>query len=174
MEQAVHQTLINDIENLLAVKKGVDESQAKKFRRQAETLLEAQKDHAMTKSLTTSVEKLRTRVHQQTEKRDKDFEQVIKALTKATDALKTDALKTAEDATQKALSVAGAIPGLSAQRRAEIDKQLDRIYPKMRNDGCGVFSLSIGYARSCYTYRYDKLRRGFARTFFCKGRSSFS
>ena len=132
MEQAAHQTLINDIENLLASNKGVDESAAKTLRKKADELIESDETHALKQNLVEYLEKLRERVHKQTEKRDKDHELVLAELKKANEALKAEKLKDAENATQKALSVAGQIPGLSAQRRANIDKQLDRIYPRMR------------------------------------------
>jgi len=132
MQDAVHQTLINDIENLLLNPAGIDETQAKSVRKQAETLLEDQLDHPLTKDLEASLTKLRERIHAQVEKRDADFEKVMAQLSIANTALKEENLKTVEDATHKALSIAGQIPGLSEQRRAEIDKQLDRIYPKMR------------------------------------------
>ncbi len=132
MEQAVHQTLINDIENLLASAKGIDEIQAKNLRKTAETLLAENNDHPLKGNLTTCLEQLRERIHTQVEKRDADYETVLAELEKARAALKEEKLKIAEDATQKALSIAGQIPGLSAQRRAEMDKQLDGIYPQMR------------------------------------------
>lgn len=133
MEQAVHQTLINDIETLLlAGAKGIDETQAKTFRKTAEMLLEEQQDHPLKGDLSSCLEKLRERVHTQVEKRDAGFETVMLELKKASAALEEEKLKVAEDATQKALSIAGQIPGLSAQRRADIDRQLDAIYPRMR------------------------------------------
>lgn len=132
MEQAAHQILINDIETLLATNKGVDESKAKTLRKKADALIKADKEHALHQSLAACLEKLRERVHKQTEKRDKDYELVLAELKKASQALKAEKLKDAESATQKALSIAGQIPGLSTQRRATIDKLLDQIYPRMR------------------------------------------
>ena len=132
MQVAAHQTLINDIENLLSNHVGIDETHAKQVRKQAESLIKDQPDHPLTKDLETNLSQLRDRIHTQVEKRDADFEKVTAELDRATGALKEENLKTVEDATHKALSIAGQIPGLSEQRRAEIDKQLDRIYPKMR------------------------------------------
>ena len=132
MQAAAHQNLINDIENLLVKPKGIDESIAKNIRKSAEQLIAAQADHALNQTLTDSLEKLRDRVHRQTNKREKDYELVKTELKKAQAALQEEKLQVAEKATQKALSVAGQIPGLSAQRRAKIDKKLDRIYPRMR------------------------------------------
>jgi hypothetical protein len=45
MEQVVHQVLINDIETLLAGAKGIDEVQAKIYRKTAEMILEEQQEH---------------------------------------------------------------------------------------------------------------------------------
>lgn len=132
MQAAAQQTLINDIENLLSGSTGIDETQAKQFRKQAEILIKDQLDHPLTKDLEAGLSRLRDRIHVQVEKRDADFEKVIAELNRATQALKEDNLKTVEDATHKALSIAGQIPGLSEQRRTDIDKQLDQIYPKMR------------------------------------------
>lgn len=132
MQAAVHQTLINDIENLLSSPTGIDETQAKQYRKQAETLINDQLDHPLTKDLEDGLSQLRDRIHTQVEKRDADFEKVIAELGRATQALKEENLKIVEDATHKALSIAGQIPGLSEQRRADIDKKLDQIYPKMR------------------------------------------
>ncbi len=132
MQQAAHQNLINDIENLLNSKKGIDESNAKKLRKRTEKLITLDKDHALNQVLADSLEKLRDRVHRQTSKREKDYKLVKAELKKAQAALKEEKLQLAEKATQKALSVAGQIPGLSTQRRAKIDKKLDQIYPRMR------------------------------------------
>ena len=132
MEPAVHQTLINDIENLLASPAGIDETIAKQYRKQAEQLIQTKPDHTLTKDVKTCLTHLRERIHLQVEKRDADFEKVIAELTRANSALKEENLKTVEDATHKALSIAGQIPGLSDQRRGEIDAQLEQIYPKMR------------------------------------------
>ncbi len=132
MEAAVHQTLINDIENMLASPESIDETQAKPFRKKAEALLKDQLDHPLTKDLENCLSQLRERIHTQVEKRDSDFEKVMAELKTANAALKEENLKAVEEATHKALSIAGQIPGLSEQRRADIDKQLDAIYPKMR------------------------------------------
>ena len=132
MEVAVHQNLINDIENLLTSPAGIDEAIAKQYRKQAENLIQTKPDHALTKDIETCLTQLRERIHTQVEKRDADFEKVIAELTRANAALKEENLKTVEDATHKALSIAGQIPGLSDQRRSEIDAQLEQIYPKMR------------------------------------------
>ncbi|MEE9447817.1 MAG: DUF349 domain-containing protein, partial [Arenicellales bacterium] len=132
MEQAVHQTLINDIENLLAETAGVDETKAKAFRKSADALIEAHETHPFKQALIDTLESLRTRIHAQVEKRDADFETVITTLDSAKSALKDEKLKEAEDAIQKSLSIAGTIPGLSNKRRGEIDKRLDKIYPQMR------------------------------------------
>ena len=132
MDTAAHQTLINDIENLLGHQAGIEETEAKKLRKSAESILEAQQTHPLKQNLSDQLEKLRERVHGQVEKREKELEIVMSELAKANTAIKKELLKEAEDATQKALSIAGQIPGLSAQRRALIDKQLDSIYPKMR------------------------------------------
>ncbi len=132
MEQAVHQTLINDIETLLAGPGGIDEVQAKHFRKTAEALVTDPEDHPLKGNLSSCLEQLRERIHSQVEKRDADYELVMTELEKAHAALKEEKLKEAEDATQKALSIAGQIPGLSAQRRTDMEKQLDAIYPRMR------------------------------------------
>ncbi len=132
MQQAVHQTLINDIETLLASPKAIDETQAKDYRQTAETLISEHADHPLLADLTNCLEQLRKRVHTQVEKRDADYELLMAELKKARTALEEDKLKIAEDATHKALSIAGQIPGLSAQRRREMEKQLDAIYPRMR------------------------------------------
>ena len=132
MQAAAHQTLINDIKNLLSGTAGIDETQAKQYRKQAESLIKDQLDHPLTTDLEAGLSQLRMRIHRQVEKRDADFEKVIAELSRANKALQEENLKIVEEATHKALSIAGQIPGLSEQRRAEIDKQLDRIYPKMR------------------------------------------
>jgi len=132
MEQAVHQTLVNDIETLLASPGGIDEVQAKQYRKTAEALVADSEEHPLKANLSTCLEQLRERIHKQVEKRDSDYERVMAELEKAQAALKEEKLKEAEDGTQKALSIAGQIPGLSAQRRADMDKQLDAIYPRMR------------------------------------------
>ena len=132
MEPAVHQSLINDIENLLADKKGIDETQAKNYRKTAESLIQEQADHPLKQSLESCLEQLRSRIHDQVKKRDADFEKVMEALEQATEALKEEKLKEAEDAAHRALSIAGQIPGLSQQRHNEIEKKLDKIYPSMR------------------------------------------
>jgi len=132
MEVAVHQTLINDLENLLASPAAIDEAQAKPLRKQAESLLKDQLDHPLTKDLEKCLAQMRERIHAQVEKREADYEKVLAELSTANAALAEENLQIVEDATHKALSIAGQIPGLSDQRRAEIDKQLDKIYPKMR------------------------------------------
>ena len=132
MEPAVHQILINDIETMITDKGGIDETLAKSYRKQAESLIEDQQDHPLKADLSSSLEKLRERIHQQVEKRDRDYEKVITELEAATQALEGEKLKVAEDATHRALSIAGQIHGLSAQRHAEVNKRLDKIYPRMR------------------------------------------
>lgn len=132
MDQADHQTLINDIENLLVSDKGLDETKAKQYRKQAEQLTEAKKQHPLHQDLLKQLKRLSDDIHAQVETRDKNYEQVLSELSAATSALKQEQLATAEKATQKALSLAGHIHGLSEKRRAEIDKQLDKIYPQMR------------------------------------------
>ena len=132
MEQAVHQTLINEIETLLAEPKGIDETVAKTYRKSAEALILEHGSHPLKVNLTTCLEQLRERIHTQVKNRDADYERVMAELKKAAAALKDEKLKAAEDSTQKALSIAGQIPGLSAKRRADIDRQLDKIYPRMR------------------------------------------
>ncbi len=132
MEQAVHQTLINDIETMLSIKAGIDEHQAKTLRKSAQKLIGDSEEHPLKQNLNDCLGQLRTRVHAQIEKRDKDLEQVMEELSTANKSIKAEKLADAEKATQRALSIAGQIPGLSNQRRSEIDKQLDKIYPRMR------------------------------------------
>jgi exonuclease SbcC len=132
MQQAVHQTLINDIETLLTKSKSIDETQAKNYRQTAETLISAHADHPLGADLTNCLDQLRKRVHAQIAKRDADYELLMAELKKARAGLEEEKLKVAEDATHKALSIAGQIPGLSAQRRRDMEKQLDVIYPHMR------------------------------------------
>ncbi len=132
MQQTAHQTLINDIETLLANPKAIDEAQAKSYRQSAETLMSEHADHPLAADLTTCLEQLRERIHTQVEKRDADYELVMAELKKARTGLEEEKLKVAEDATHKALSIAGQIPGLSTQRRHDMEKQLDAIYPHMR------------------------------------------
>ena len=121
MEPAVHQILINDIETMITDKGGIDETLAKSYRKQAESLIEDQQDHPLKADLSSSLEKLRERIHQQVEKRDRDYEKVITELEAATNALEGETLKVAVDSTHLALAIAGQILGLSAPRQAEVN-----------------------------------------------------
>jgi len=148
------QAILDEINFLLATASGIDESRAKKVRKAIDTLrssdstpvaageeppgeeqpaaVQAAEDSGLDAEINAALETLRTRIHAQVERRNRDYEKSLALTEELETALKNNELQHAERAYHKLMSIMGNIPGLSEQRWKDIEKRLNHVRPQLR------------------------------------------
>jgi hypothetical protein len=147
------QAILDEINSLLEVASGIDETRAKKVRKAIDALrntdsepvavedqpaevqiAEARpgEDSELDAKIDTGMETLRIRIHAQVERRNNDYEKSLALTDELETALKNNELQQAERSYHKLMSIMGNIPGLSEQRWQDIDKRLNRVRPQLR------------------------------------------
>jgi exonuclease SbcC len=92
----------------------------------------AEEDSQLDANIDAALEKLRTRIHKQVERRNRDYEKALGLMDEQETALKDNELQQAERAYNKLMSIMGNIPGLSEKRWKDIEKRLNRVRPQLR------------------------------------------
>jgi hypothetical protein len=93
---------------------------------------QAADDTGLDAQIDAGLETLRTRIHDQVERRNRDYEKALQLTDALESSLKDNELQQAERAYHKLMSITGNIPGLSEQRWKDIEKRLNRVRPRLR------------------------------------------
>jgi exonuclease SbcC len=137
------QTILDEINVLLEASSGIDESRAKKVRKAIDALRSSDDppaagedlhvaDSELDATIDAGLETLRTRIHKQVERRNRDYEKALRLMDELETALKDKELQKAERSNNNLLSIMGNIPGLSEQRWQDVEKRLQRVRPQLR------------------------------------------
>lgn len=139
--------LQQEVAALLNAKKAIDESEAKRLRKEWNELCgdeqnggESKKSDNSDKSasadtiekLTALFDQLHERIQAQVEQREKQFTQLEAELKQLHDNLESGNIKKAQQLEQSTIKKLNQIPGLSSQRRQKILVELDALKPKLR------------------------------------------
>lgn len=152
-EPGKRQAILDEINALLEASNGIDEARAKKVRKAIDTLRNVDNtptagedqpaddqpaddqpaaDGQLDRQIDAALETLRTRIHKQVERRNRDYEKALRLTDELETALKDNELQQAERTHNQLMSIMGNIPGLSEQRWKDIKKRVNRVLPRLR------------------------------------------
>ena len=123
--------LSRDVRALLASKRGIDESKAKRLRKQWEVRQSQPHQTAPADELAALFIQLRERVHQQVELRDQQFAAVEEKLAQLRAGLETGDVKPSRQLEQSIVDGLNRMVGLSNPRRQTIITGLEALRPKL-------------------------------------------
>jgi len=137
------QTILDEINALLRASGGIDETRAKQVRKAIDALRTTNstsaagegpgaEDNELDVQIDAGLETLRSRIHKQVERRNRDFDKAHRLMDELESALGDNELQQAERAHHALMSILGNIPGLSEQRWKDIEKRLNRARPRLR------------------------------------------
>lgn len=136
-----HQAVLEEITTLLADRAVIDEAHAKRIRKAAEALRGTGEaadgtvqgsETGLDLQIEAGLEKLRTRIHRQVERRKQHHDRALELLDTLERAVRENELQKAIEAEKKLQSMAGNIPGLSEQHSREIASRLEQVRPQLR------------------------------------------
>ena len=147
-EPGKRQAILDEINALLEASNGIDEARAKKVRKAIDTLRNVDNtptagedqpaddqpaaDGQLDTQIDAALETLRTRIHKQVERRNRDYEKALRLTDELETAVKDNELQQAERTHNQLMSIMGNIPGLSEQRWKDIKKRVNRVLPRLR------------------------------------------
>jgi len=127
------ETLLSDLNKMLADGHTVDERRAKELRKQWENdKPSAHEEKPITEQIDALFLRLRKKVHAQVEQRNRQYRTLENGLTDLQGALTAGDLQTALGLEQRIVAGLNKIKGLSSQRRQQIITKLDTFRPKIR------------------------------------------
>ncbi len=130
---ALAETVISELRQLLKQKGPIDESTAKQIRKRWEEVDEKSlSDKTLFQSGTELIEQLRTGVHRQVDKRDKSYARLIEDIEKLEKAVADGNLTTALPLDQSTAERLRQLSGLSDQRREAAVERLTALGPEIK------------------------------------------